>query len=306
MTGARAVCTDCGWTSGLLRSPALASYAVRRHSCAKRRREAATHARGLARDAAVDRTPRPCLHQRAHHVHGTYTAYTLDRCRCVPCAAATSAYNGALRRRNAYGRSNLVDAGPVRAHIAALHQAGIGLKRLIALGAASGGELTKLVYGVPRGDGTHRPPARRVRAETAQRILSVTSEVAAAGALVDATGTTRRLRTLVAQGWSVARLSAATGLDRQPLDRLITGAHTRTTGHTRDTVAAQYSHLITQGPPTSTWHERQAASRSRNRAATAGWTPPPPRPVVDTDRRPRWMRALERDLAASASRRDVA
>lgn len=304
MTGARAVCTDCGWTSRLLRSPALASYAVRRHSCAKTRRDAAAHARGLARDAAVDRTPRPCLHKHAHHVHGTYVTYTLDLCRCVPCAAATSAYNGARLRRNAYGRSNLVPAGPVRAHIMALREAGIGLKRLTALGVASSGELTKLIYGVSRGDGTHRPPARRVHAETAQRILAVTTGVVAAGALVDATGTTRRLRTLVAQGWSVNRLSAATGLDRQALDPLITGAHTRTLGRTRDAITGCYPRLITQGPPASTPHERQAASRSRCRAATAGWTPPPPRPVVDTDRRPRWMRALERDLAAA--RRDVA
>lgn len=266
-------CTDCGWTARHT-SQAKADHAHRKHSCAKTLREAAAHARGLARDAAVDRTPRPCLHKRARHQHGTYVTYTLDQCRCVPCAAAASAYNDDLAHRNAYGRSNLVDAGPVRAHIAALREAGIGLKRLTVLGVASSGELTKLVYGVSRGDGTHRPPARRVHAETARRILAVTAtaDSIAGGMRVDPIGTFRRLQALIALGWSVQRLADDHGLDRQPLDAALAGVPVH--AHTARAVRAVFETIGDAHPPETNQRERIAASRSRRRAATHHWAIP--------------------------------
>jgi len=266
-------CTDCGWT-GRHTSQAKADYAHRQHSCAKAHLDAAAHARGLARDAAVDRTPRPCLHKRANHQHGTYTAYTLDQCRCVPCAAAASIYNADLARRNAYGRSNLVDAGPIRAHIAALREAGIGLKRLTALGVASSGELTKLVYGVSRGDGTHRPPARRIHAETAQRILAVTAtaDSVAGGVRVNPIGTCRRLQGLIALGWSVQRLADTHSLDRQPLDAALTGCPV--SARTARAVRAMFETVGDAHPPETNRGERYAASCSRRRAAAHHWAVP--------------------------------
>jgi hypothetical protein len=80
---------------------------------------------------AVDRTPKPCLHKRVNHQHGTRLAYILDRCRCLPCAAANSTYELRRTRLKAYGRgtpSGWVDAAPVRAHVEQLCATGMGYK----------------------------------------------------------------------------------------------------------------------------------------------------------------------------------
>src|SRR5690606_35234222 len=150
--------------------------------------------RGLARDAAVDRTPKPCLHRVARHEHGHYATYTLDGCRCLPCAAAASEYELNRLRNAAYGRTRHTDAGPVREHLAALATAGVGLKRVAVVSGVSTGTLTKIVYGVSRGDGTRRPPSSRVLKTTADKLLAVTARDVAPAALVDGTGAARRLQ----------------------------------------------------------------------------------------------------------------
>lgn len=128
---------DCGWTGGPYRSEKQAAYSLRQHSCdAQRRRDenAARNRARLARLAKIDRAPRACTHPDEHghprHQHGTYVAYTIDHCRCTDCATASAEYERNRVRRNAYGRSNLTDATPVRDHIAELTAAGVGLKQI--------------------------------------------------------------------------------------------------------------------------------------------------------------------------------
>jgi hypothetical protein len=75
---------------------------------------------------SVDRTPKPCQHPRANHQHGTRLAYMLDRCRCLPCSAANSAYETRRVQLKAYGRgtpTGLVDATPARTHVEKLQAA---------------------------------------------------------------------------------------------------------------------------------------------------------------------------------------
>jgi lambda repressor-like predicted transcriptional regulator len=274
-TTARAWC-DCGF-HGDYRSHAVAAYALRRHSCARWRAKAAAARRRSDRARTVDRTPQPCRHPRARHEHGTHACYALDRCRCPSCAAANRSYEARRTRDRAYGHTDLVGATIVRQHIAALAATGIGLKTLAARSGVSHGALWKIVYGVPS---TGRPPSRRVHRATANKILAVPAEplrVAADHARIRATGTARRLRALIANGWSVAKLAQLAGVNRQALDPLLDDAgdfwrlvHAR---HAR-AVAALYDRLWNTPSPADQWRDKIAASRARRRAHTAGWPPP--------------------------------
>lgn len=219
---------------------------------------------------SIDRTPKPCLHKRADHQHGTYACYTLDGCRCLPCGYATSIYYQQLNRRNAYGRSNYVDADPARAQVAALMAAGVGLKRIVATSGVSQGVLWKLVYG--KNGGT---PSRRVTRATADRLLALdptNPALLADGARTNSTGTRRRLQALACLGWSVNRLSAESGIDRQPLDKALRGGLI-TAGHAR-AVAALYERLWNQPASAEDHRSRISVARAKGRAERESWPPP--------------------------------
>lgn len=268
-TRVRAACS-CGFT-GRYDTQARADYALRRHSCERwtRIREAATA--GTAREAKIDRTPQPCLHPVADHQHGTYAAYTLDACRCVPCSRATSVYYEQLNRAKAYGTwEGLVDAGPAREHIAMLREAKLGLKRIAALAGVSASSLGKLVYGTA----THGP-SERVTGETARKVLAVpvpTVVDLGKSVTVDGTGTRRRLEALIALGWSVKRLCDEHDLDRQALDRALVGAPVQAVTARR--VRVMFEAVGDRRPSENDRTERQSAARSRNRAAKRGWVVP--------------------------------
>lgn len=271
MTRIEIACDQCGWT-GAYDSQARANYAHRRHSCDKQRRLADRRQRGLERAARVDRIPKPCQHKEAHHEHGTPQAYVLDQCRCLPCAASNRAYEKDRNRQQAYGRWNgLVDAEPARRHVRALMAAGMGLKSITEAGI-SAGTLTKLLYGHPNADGTRRPPARRIRPETAEKILAVQLQIAS-GAQVDATGTVRRVCALVALGWSQSKIAARLGITRVNF-WLATEPPVTVTARTARAVAVLYDDLSMTLPPTSTHRDRIAASRAKHYAAARHWLPP--------------------------------
>jgi transcriptional regulator with XRE-family HTH domain len=224
--------------------------------------------------AAVDRTPQPCLHKVARHEHATRACYVLDRCRCIPCATANRVAERTRLRQTAYGRwQPYTDAEPVREHLQTLADASIGLKTVARRSGVSQGALWKLVYGTTKPDGT-RSPSRRVRHATAAAILAVQPgpDTAAGRALVSAVGVRRRLRALVAAGWSQRKLAERLGI----LPGNFTGTirRARCTAATVRSVRALYDELALTRPPEDTWRDRIAASRARNYAAARGWQPP--------------------------------
>lgn len=264
-------CQECGWTGTSYRSQAQADYAYRQHSCAlQRRRDAARLARVRQR-SLIDRTPKPCRHKRAKHVHGTYVCYTLDVCRCRPCVRAAHEYYAGLTRRNAYGRSNLVDAQPIREHVAALQASGLGLKFVAKRSGVAHGALWKLMYG-KKHDGVY-VPSKRVRRDTADKLLALQPGLSllADGAKVPGVGTMRRLQALGCLGWSIGRLAVECGLDRQALDRAMHGGDVQVA--TARAAAAAYERLWDTAAPENDHRERIAASRSRRRAQELGWAP---------------------------------
>jgi hypothetical protein len=138
----------------------------------------------------------------SHREHGTNAKYKLDGCRCRECSQATSKHNRARARsvEPAY-----VAAGPARAHVRELSEAGVGLKQIVKASGVSQGALWRLMYG------KNGKPSKRIRRSTEQRILAVTPADAANGTRIDATATWVLIDEMVAAGASKMEIAAAIG-----------------------------------------------------------------------------------------------
>lgn len=262
---------SCGYVSRA-KTPAFAAKGLRNHSCARYQVLADRRARGEAIRAGVDRTPKPCLHKRAQHVHGTHACYVLDRCHCRACANASSEYERRRTRQRAYGRQAYVDAAPVRAHVTALMDAGMGLKRVAVVAGVPYSVLGNLIYDTHgKRDGQHRGRSTRMRAGNAARILAVQLELAG-GARVPAIGTRRRVQALVANGWSITKVGARVDMTAANFCSLL--KRDQVTVATAKRVAELYDELWDAAPPESTHRDKIAASRARKYARLHGWLPP--------------------------------
>lgn len=157
-----------------------------------------------------------------------------------------------------------VPAAPIAAHVARLRAAGLGWQRLQ--------DLTGLSFTALR-----RVDRRRyVLPETARKILAIPvpdipALAVADGALVDATGTRRRLQALIAAGWTNLDLADAMGYHKAQFGRyLLTDRHGCTvTAGTARRAAEVFTRLQLLTPP-----DTAASRRSRLRAARRGWPPP--------------------------------
>lgn len=265
-------CTDCPF-SGTYTSQAGANRAFRLHSCERQRHRAGSAARRAARWAAVDRTPKPCLHRKANHQHGTYACYVLDYCRCGSCSKANADYEANRVRQQAYGRWNgYIDAEPARQHIRSLTEQGMGLKRIVAVSDISQGLLWKLMYGKKRPDGT-RTPSKRIRPDTAARILAVKLDLAD-GAKVDGDGAVRRIQALIALGWSQSKICRELDITPANFTPIVHGRRLGMTVAHDKAVRALYDRWSMKLPPEDNHRDKIAASRARRYAKTYGWLPP--------------------------------
>lgn len=192
-------------------------------------------------------------------------------CRCRPCTDASTAAERHRERQILYGRwQPYVDAGPAREHARTLQAAGLGWRRVAQLAGVSTGAMSRLLHGGPGG----RPPTRRLRPETAQKILAVRPglDSLAPAALIDATGPHRRLQALVAIGHSQAALAARLSMTRPNFGTLM--AQAQVTASKARAVIALYDELW-DTPPDETGHRQKiSASRARNYATARGWPPP--------------------------------
>ena len=212
--------------------------------------------------------------------HGTRTRYKHGPdendqpgrgCHCKACTAANTAYIANRERQRIYGRwQPYVDAQPARDHLSALSAAGVGRRRAAALSGVPDSVLSRILYGGP-GD---RPPAARIRSETEAKILAVVAGLDTLGnrAIIDATGSQRRLQALVAVGYSQASLGAR--LNITPQNFGTTMRTERITAATARAIRGLYDQLWNVPPDESTHRARIAASRARNTALRNGWPPP--------------------------------
>jgi hypothetical protein len=208
---------------------------------------------------------------RALPPHGSLSRARHHHCKCPPCTKRASEYHQTRRRLIAYGRwQPYVDAEPVRQHVLMLRTYGIGIPRIRQLSGTSGGAMSRLMYG--QGG---RGPSQRVRTTTADRITAVPPSLTAARprALVDGTGTRRRLRALVAVGWPQLELGRRLEMDKKSVNDQVNAVTPTAYAATVLAVRDLYESLWNVDPATQGVGARWIAE-AQARAASRGWVPP--------------------------------
>lgn len=163
--------------------------------------------------------------------HGTHACYVHGPnpgsgkgCRCEPCRTANTRYELERSRRL---EPPYVSAEPAREHVAWLSTQGVGLKQIAKASGVSHGALSKLVYGTPN---LNRPPSKRIRPATADKILAVTPSAGAAGSKIPIGPYLEMVERLVAAGVPKIRIAERLGQSRclQLGTTHITRAHAQT------------------------------------------------------------------------------
>lgn len=226
-----------------------------------------------------------CTHPETFHAHGTKNAYDRDHCRCHPCKAAKAAYMRELRGIQALHEwdpnqpanpTDLVDAEPIRQHIRRLSEAGIGWKRVAEVAGVPNTTLSSILYPQNRKtpDGC-RPPRKRVRRTTAEKILAVqpVPNNYRDGAIIPQVGTMRRLQALMTLGYSAGYLGTHLGIDKTNMLRFVHGKH-QVTLRTARKVAALYEQLSATPRKATTPGEASTITRTKKYAQKRGYAPP--------------------------------
>lgn len=199
--------------------------------------------------------------------HG-YARYKLDGCRCYTCAWAVSEYTRRRAYEVAQGRGR-VDGDLLRAHLRSLAAEGMGYKRVATVAGVASSTVGRILYG--RGDrGT--PPTPRVRYDIAQKLLAVQAANHGPNKPIEASGTVRRIRALIAIGWTRTEVAHGIGWTLSNLGTLLHRGAEPYAGfvevRTAEAVAALYDRLSMRpsGGPYS--------ARARAEARANGWPPP--------------------------------
>lgn len=236
--------------------------------------------------------PRPKKHDYQcppDHKHAAAsTCFIQHQCRCTPCVDAHNARERNRNRQKAYGRfdTGLVDAEPVRQHVLALIEFGIGYKRIAALAGVGITGVRSLVWGRQDPGPRYGEIPKRVAREKAEKILAVQPVIDNLGSRrsVPALGTHRRIRALVARGWSLSKVAGMLGIEIGNFWALLNRTHVGAGTHRR--MAEIYETHWNVEPPHDTWHEKAAYTRALNYAKRRGWLPPLAWDDIDTDPEP--------------------
>lgn len=213
----------------------------------------------------VGLTTRPATGTKPLPPHGTLSRRKYHGCGCQKCRDAYNAYQRTRYRKQGYGTWRpLVDAEPARQHLTALRDAGYSVDVVADAIGRYVATLNAIVYPI---GGTVR---QRIRPELEEAILSVTAD-SLVPAFLPAIGSSRRLRALVAMGWTTGRIAEQLGV-RQPRVSEIARQNT-VTRTIADQVSTCYETLRHLRPEdhgvTST-----AALRARRLAERNGWRDP--------------------------------
>lgn len=123
-----------------------------------------------------------------------YAGYKIDGCRCEICKAAVRDYN---RRRAQNPEPSFVPAQPVRDHVTWLSSQGVGWKTVAKRSGVPVSTLSKLLYSI-----NGKPPSKRVRPETRDKILAVFPDQGADASLVPAAPVWADIEQLRSLGWT--------------------------------------------------------------------------------------------------------
>lgn len=187
-----------------------------------------------------------CPPDHGHDVNSV--CYIVHHCRCLRCRVA-AAHRAEERRRLAReGRSVRVDADPVREHVRELTEGGVSLRRIAELSGVPSSTINGLLY-----THGHRAPVKAMRRDLAECIMAVSVSVHAksGAAAVSAVPTRRRLRALVAIGWTQRALAVKMGCSYGWLGHIVTGRRKRVSKNTAKRVLALFDELALTPPPDS-------------------------------------------------------
>lgn len=194
------------------------------------------------------------------------TCWGNHACRCAACREGQRLRVDRRRRLIAYGRwDGDVDVASARRHIGVLVAGGWPLEHI----AKSAGVGRHTVTRIRSGESRH------VRASTAEKILAVRHESRPPrldNALVDATGTIRRLQALVYMGWSGAELMRRLGSNPAYISRVM--SMPLVFESTRRRVTELFEEIWDQDPPAHTSVDRMLVQKAMRRARNAGWVGP--------------------------------
>jgi uncharacterized protein YerC len=201
------------------------------------------------------------------HKHGaTGTCYQKHRCRCTDCKAHRARQEREREARARAGQTQeFVNAIIVVPRIMQLMREDWTYADIETVSGVSVPTLGRIMRGV----------TKRIERETADALLGTNPNMrhrAPEPRKVDATGTIRRIRALVAVGWTFWAISERAG-------RATTWARNVThstivTTTTRDTINRIYDELWNTLPPLTNPRERQSYNRSRLLAKRHGWASP--------------------------------
>lgn len=223
--------------------------------------------------SATDHRGKPSR-ERLIRPHGTYGKYKTEKCHCPECRRANRDLNRRWSRTKAMVAHGMAeppwrDAEPVRQHIRDLTAAGIGVPSIQRMSGVSKAVLARLIYGRPeRGEA----PSRKIRPANADRLLAIPVPEPTDNAVIDATGTRRRLQALVAMGWSGAELMRRIGIIGTDFPKIL--GRDQILVRTERKIRALYDRLWDVPPPSSTRWERATITRALQFAAARDWVPP--------------------------------
>ncbi|MEU9323258.1 hypothetical protein AB0D91_05500 [Streptomyces canus] len=195
----------------------------------------------------------------------------------------------ARRRRRLIGYGQwqpFTDAAPVREHVLAIKASGMGLASIVKHTGVSIGSLEHLLYG---NDGY--PPALKIRTESAQTLLAYWPALDdyEDGAVIDGTGTRRRMQALAVAGWPSKAIHQRVNIGgAQTFERLryrtkVTARLARAVRDFYDEVSAKTA----EDYGVESW----CAARSRTYATRYQWAGPEawdPETIDDPDAHPDW------------------
>lgn len=185
-----------------------------------------------------------------------------ERCRNIAHANTPFCEKHAPAWRREQGTS-YVPIEPVCAHVQRLRDSGLGWYQIARLSGVSAWVIRNVMA----------DDQRHVTLKTARGLLALSvpereHELASAGAVVSGLGTRRRLRALVAIGYTNEQIAEAIGYPTSQCGRLLSGEFDVTAGVARR-VEEAFNRLHMKLPP-----EGYAANRARLRAARRGWFVP--------------------------------
>lgn len=212
--------------------------------------------------------------------HGTYAGAVAHAkegsALCEPCLVARRRYAKRVGTAHRMGRKLRMDAAVAQAHIARLRAGGMLPCEIARQAGVSIGTVHRL----------SEPAATRVTRKVALALLSVPLPTPGeyVPAFTPSRGTVRRVRALVAIGYSFTDLADMLPVTHRHLTRIAVGELDMVRGTTREAVSRLYDRLALRP------RVGADATHARRFAARRGWASPLAWDDIDRDARPVGMR----------------